>query len=129
MATGVEFFAFPASNRKNTSLPVLRFVKARERVVLSSGTLGTPQILERSGIGNSELLKKAGIKDIKSDLSGVGENYLDHNIVFQPYKVVLPPGNSLTALLKDPETVGAAISGKAPQIGWNSARLHLRKLY
>lgn len=40
-------------------------------VVLSSGTLGTPQILERSGVGNAELLEQLGIK-VVSDLPGVG---------------------------------------------------------
>lgn len=46
-------------------------VKARKMVVLSSGTLGTPQILERSGVGNGEILKELGIK-VVSDLPGVG---------------------------------------------------------
>ena len=40
-------------------------------VVLSSGTLGTPQILERSGVGNAELLNQLGIK-VVSDVPGVG---------------------------------------------------------
>ena len=46
-------------------------------VVLSSGTLGTPQILERSGVGNGELLRQLGVK-VVSDLPGVGEEYQDH---------------------------------------------------
>ncbi len=46
-------------------------VKARKMVVLSSGTLGTPQILERSGVGNGDLLRQHGIK-VVSDLPGVG---------------------------------------------------------
>lgn len=52
-------------------------VKARKMVVLSSGTLGTPQILERSGVGNGELLRQLGVK-VVSDLPGVGEEYQDH---------------------------------------------------
>jgi alcohol oxidase len=35
------------------------------------------QILERSGVGSSDLLKKLGIK-VVSDLPGVGEQYQDH---------------------------------------------------
>ena len=46
-------------------------VKARKCVVISSGTLGTPQILERSGVGDANLLKKLDIK-VVSDLPGVG---------------------------------------------------------
>ena len=46
-------------------------------VVLSSGTLGTPQILERSGVGNGDLLRQLGIK-VVSNLPGVGEEYQDH---------------------------------------------------
>jgi hypothetical protein len=46
-------------------------VRARKYVVLSSGTLGTPQILERSGVGDAKLLKNLDIK-VVSDLPGVG---------------------------------------------------------
>ena len=46
-------------------------------VVLSSGTLGSPQILERSGVGNGDLLRQLGIK-VVSNLPGVGEEYQDH---------------------------------------------------
>ena len=52
-------------------------MRARKYVVLSSGTLGTPQILERSGVGDSKLLKQLDIKCV-SDLPGVGEQYQDH---------------------------------------------------
>ena len=46
-------------------------VKARKMVVISSGTLGTPQILERSGVGDAKRLQKLDIK-VVSDLPGVG---------------------------------------------------------
>ena len=47
-------------------------------VVLSAGSLSTPQILERSGIGSSTRLSSLGIGSV-ADLPGVGENYQDHN--------------------------------------------------
>lgn len=47
---------------------------AKEFVVLSAGSFGTPAILERSGIGSGDLHKKLGIQTIV-DLPGVGENY------------------------------------------------------
>ena len=40
-------------------------------MVLSAGTLGTPQILERSGVGDAVRLKELNI-DVVSDLPGVG---------------------------------------------------------
>lgn len=58
-------------------------VKAKKLVVLSAGALGSPAILERSGIGSKEILEKHDIH-CQVDLPGVGNNYLDHNLVFNP---------------------------------------------
>ncbi|CAE6478942.1 unnamed protein product [Rhizoctonia solani] len=60
--------------------------KARKEVVLSTGTLLTPQPLELSGIGNSDVLKKHQITP-KVDLPGVGEDYQDHILVSTTYEV------------------------------------------
>ncbi|THH07338.1 hypothetical protein EW145_g3449 [Phellinidium pouzarii] len=60
-------------------------VRARKSVVLSSGTLGTPQILERSGVGSAKLLKELDIK-VVSDLPGVGEQYQDHYTTLSIYR-------------------------------------------
>ena len=46
-------------------------------IVLAAGAIGTPKLLELSGIGNGELLSEHGI-DVKRDLRGVGENLQDH---------------------------------------------------
>ena len=74
-AVGVAYV--PSRNRANGAEVQETIVKARKMVVISSGTLGTPQILERSGVGNAEMLNKLGIK-VVSDLPGVGEEYQDH---------------------------------------------------
>lgn len=74
-AIGVAYV--PARNRAHDGKLMETIVKARKMVVLSSGTLGTPQILERSGVGNHSILEKLGIK-VVSDLPGVGEEYQDH---------------------------------------------------
>ncbi|GAA5828265.1 hypothetical protein JCM11251_002667 [Rhodosporidiobolus azoricus] len=66
--------------------PKEHIVRARKLVVLASGTLGTPQILERSGVGNSKILKELGIP-IVSDLPGVGEEYQDHYTTLQILRV------------------------------------------
>lgn len=52
-----------------------RIVKARQQVVLSAGALGTPQILERSGVGKPEILSGAQVPLVAS-VPGVGENYM-----------------------------------------------------
>jgi len=74
-ATGVAYV--PALNRAHMGQSQETIVKARKCVIVSSGTLGTPQILERSGIGSKKLLGKFDSKVI-SDLPGVGEQYQDH---------------------------------------------------
>ncbi|CAE7066885.1 unnamed protein product [Rhizoctonia solani] len=60
--------------------------KAKKEVILSAGSLLTPQLLELSGIGGSDVLKKHGITP-KVELSGVGENYQDHILVSTTYEV------------------------------------------
>jgi choline dehydrogenase-like flavoprotein len=50
---------------------------ARREVILSAGTLQTPQLLLLSGIGSAAELKAAGIGPVL-DLPGVGRNLHDH---------------------------------------------------
>ena len=52
-------------------------IKAKKEVILCGGSLLSPKILELSGIGQKEVLEKAGIEQI-IDLAGVGENLQDH---------------------------------------------------
>jgi choline dehydrogenase len=52
-------------------------VNAAREVVLSAGAVGTPLILQLSGIGDADLLSRRGIELIK-DLPGVGGNLQDH---------------------------------------------------
>ncbi|KAG8221627.1 alcohol oxidase [Butyriboletus roseoflavus] len=66
-ALGVEFY----SSGQLFSASVSR------EVILSAGALQTPQLLELSGIGNPDILRKLEIP-LKVDLPGVGENLQDH---------------------------------------------------
>jgi choline dehydrogenase len=52
-------------------------VRARRGVVLAAGAIGTPQILQLSGVGPPALLHEQGITP-QHDLPGVGENLQDH---------------------------------------------------
>ena len=51
--------------------------RARREVVLAAGAVGTPQILQLSGIGPGALLHEHGIA-VTHELPGVGENLQDH---------------------------------------------------
>ena len=52
-------------------------VRANLEVILSGGTINSPQLLQLSGIGPEGLLKELGI-EVKHALAGVGENLRDH---------------------------------------------------
>lgn len=52
-------------------------VSANAEVIISAGTVHTPQVLQRSGLGPAALLEEAGI-DVVLDLPGVGYNFQDH---------------------------------------------------
>jgi len=61
-------------------------VKANKEVILSAGAIGSPHILQVSGVGEEQKLKKHGI-EIVHELKGVGQNLQDH-LMFRPvYKV------------------------------------------
>ena len=51
--------------------------RAARDVVVSAGSVNSPQLLELSGIGQPERLKALGI-EVKHALPGVGENLRDH---------------------------------------------------
>ena len=61
-------------------------IHASKEVILAAGAVGTPQLLQLSGVGPAQLLKEHGIEVI-SDLPGVGENLQDHLQVRCAYKV------------------------------------------
>jgi alcohol oxidase len=72
-----------ANNSKNLSDHVTTqespsIVRARKLVVISAGPFSTPLILERSGIGSKSYLESIGVKQVISDLPGVGTNLQDH---------------------------------------------------
>ena len=59
---------------------------ARREVILSAGAIGSPQILQLSGIGPGELLQRHGIP-VNHELKGVGGNLQDHLQMRCAYKV------------------------------------------
>jgi choline dehydrogenase len=76
-AAGVEF-AHPRDG--------FCFAPAAGEIVLAAGSIGSPQLLQLSGIGASSVLATHGITPIH-DLPGVGENLHDHLQIRMQYKV------------------------------------------
>jgi choline dehydrogenase len=76
-ATGVEFSLGPRGNQ---------FAESRGEVILAAGSIGSPQILQLSGIGPGALLQELGI-NVEHSLPGVGENLHDHLQIRMMYKV------------------------------------------
>lgn len=60
-----------------------------KEVLLSAGSIGSPHILQLSGIGKAETLKEAGIEQ-HHELPGVGENLQDHLEFYFQFKCLKP---------------------------------------
>lgn len=67
-ATSVEFIVQGITHTINVT----------KEVIISGGTINSPQILELSGIGSPSVLQKAGVQ-VVVDLPAVGENLNDHS--------------------------------------------------
>nr|XP_018263426.1 uncharacterized protein I303_03295 [Kwoniella dejecticola CBS 10117]OBR85584.1 hypothetical protein I303_03295 [Kwoniella dejecticola CBS 10117] len=63
----------------------IKDVKGNRMVVVTCGALGSPAVLERSGIGSPEILKKAGVA-VNVDLPGVGHDLDDHQLICPMYR-------------------------------------------
>ena len=66
-----------------------REARAGREVIVSCGAVQSPGVLEHSGIGQAELLRRHGI-EVKHELKGVGENYGDHFAPRMNWRVKLP---------------------------------------
>ena len=58
-------------------------------VILAGGTINTPQVLQLSGVGEADHLRKLGI-DVVEHLPGVGENLQDHLEVYVQHASTKP---------------------------------------
>jgi len=70
-----------------------REARANREVIVSAGSINSPQLLELSGIGQPELLKSLGI-EVRHELKGVGENLRDH--YYPRMKWTIPAEHNLT---------------------------------
>ncbi|RJG13495.1 choline dehydrogenase [Pseudomonas cavernicola] len=56
-------------------------VYCNREILVSAGPIGSPHLLQRSGIGPLEVLRKAGV-EVRHELPGVGENLQDHAEIY-----------------------------------------------
>ena len=81
----------PDGSRRCTGAEVwtgeeLTTVRAEREVTLCAGSIGSPQILQLSGVGPAGLLRQHGI-DVVHELPGVGANLQDHLQIRAVFKV------------------------------------------
>ena len=62
------------------------FAEAKAQTILAAGAIGSPQLLQLSGVGPANLLKTVDIP-VVHELPGVGENLHDHLQIRMQYKV------------------------------------------
>jgi len=89
------FETLPDGTRRCTGAEVwngseMTTATASREVVLSAGSIGSPQILQLSGVGPAELLRQHGI-DVVLDAPGVGANLQDHLQIRAVYKIAGAP--------------------------------------
>ncbi|SKC01132.1 GMC family oxidoreductase [Sphingopyxis flava] len=60
--------------------------RCRGEVILSAGALGSPRILQLSGIGGAQDLQRAGI-DVELDCPGVGHHMREHTLVMMNFRL------------------------------------------
>jgi choline dehydrogenase len=92
-----------------------RLVKARREVIVCAGTVGSPHLLLRSGVGPAAELATLGVK-IVADRKQVGENLQDHLLIRVEHAALKPGG--LNELLRADRAawalLRALIAGKGP---------------
>ena len=77
-AMGIRYYKnFTTSSTKSSKQQSYTTVLASKEVILGAGVFGSPQILNLSGIGEENMLRRLGI-ETHINLPGVGKNLMDH---------------------------------------------------
>ncbi|KAI8447817.1 hypothetical protein BY996DRAFT_6433510 [Phakopsora pachyrhizi] len=124
-AVGVECIKNPDFQLKISEVPQKRILRARKLVIVSCGALGTPSVLERSGLGSYDVLEKASVP-VVFELPGVGRNYQDHHAALLPYYTNLNPQETQDRYRTGHVNLKDAIAEKDPQLGWNAFDIALK---
>lgn len=116
-AVGVEYQANPKFETASHSSR--HTVRALKMVVLSAGANATPLILERSGVGDPEYVKRAGADSVEN-LPGVGNDYQDHHLTLYAYRTSLSPRETINSFADGRFNIQEMIQKKDELLGWNS---------
>lgn len=76
---------------------IIQIAHASKEVIVSAGTISSPMLLIKSGIGPKDILDEAQIP-VHSDLKGVGKNFRDHGAVILRFTVNNPDTSLLQRL-------------------------------
>src|SRR5260370_23305256 len=80
--TGTQVIGVSATTGAGNPLDI----RAKREVIISAGVIGTPKLLELSGIGDRDVLDNAGIQTRVAS-PGVGSNLQDHYVVRLGFRV------------------------------------------
>ena len=80
--------------------------QAKREVLLCSGAIASPQILQRSGVGAADLMRELDIP-LVHDLPGVGANLQDHMEIYQQYECKKPVSIAPSLKLHNQALIGA----------------------
>lgn len=118
-ASGIEYQPNPRFQTNITAQSGPSSIKARKLVIVSAGALGTPLILERSGLGDPEILSRAAVP-IVAEVPGIGKDYQDHHLLGYPYQTSLLPNETADAVVGGRLNVAELIASDASILGWNA---------
>lgn len=119
-AVGVSYKVNPTfASEDSKRTDAAQLLKARRMVIISSGACATPSILERSGVGNPDILSNVGVP-LLSNVPGVGENYGDHTGALSIYKSDLAQNETMDGLFRGQWNVPELIAKDDPILGWNA---------
>jgi choline dehydrogenase len=79
---------------------------AKREVLLCSGAIASPQILQRSGVGDADFLHNLDIP-VVHNLPGVGANLQDHMEIYQQYECKQPVSIAPSLKLHNQALIGA----------------------
>lgn len=122
---------------------VRQFASVAREAILSAGAIGSPQLLQLSGIGPADVLERAGVA-VALDLPAVGRNLQDHfasrimarvanartlNEMSRSWSSQLGMGLTYAATRRGPLTLGAVMAGLFTSVTEGTARPDLQLLF
>ncbi|TGJ78723.1 hypothetical protein E0Z10_g10051 [Xylaria hypoxylon] len=115
---GVEYRPTPQAPSASSPESV-QSVRARKLVILSAGAFGTPLLLERSGVGDKDVLERAGVP-LAHHLPGVGCHFQDHQCSLFTYNSNTPPKDTFESIYNGTRSIPELMSTNDPILSWNA---------